>query len=65
MEASLNPTKHNYYYFEADKNNKTYFNETYNGHLNTIERLEREGDLPLQVRCDVDTVNQALGLLQQ
>ena len=43
MEASLNPTKHNYYYFEADKNNKTYFNETYNGHLNTIERLEREG----------------------
>lgn len=43
VEASLNPTKHNYYYFEADKNNKTYFNETYNGHLNTIERLEREG----------------------
>ncbi|KAH0638981.1 hypothetical protein KY290_036286 [Solanum tuberosum] len=33
-------------------------------HMNK-ERLEREGDLPLQVRCDVDTVNQALALLQK
>ena len=33
-------------------------------HMNK-ERLEREGDLPLQVRCDVDIVNQALALLQQ
>jgi len=41
--SSLNPTKHNYYYFEADKNNKTYFNETYAGHLETIKRLEKEG----------------------
>ncbi|KAH0635898.1 hypothetical protein KY289_035813 [Solanum tuberosum] len=35
------------------------------GGNNYKERLEREGDLPLQVRCDVDTVNQALALLQQ
>ncbi|KAH0744694.1 hypothetical protein KY290_032687 [Solanum tuberosum] len=32
-------------------------------HMNK-ERLERENDLPLQVRCDVDAVNQALTLLQ-
>ncbi|XP_015163525.1 uncharacterized protein [Solanum tuberosum] len=33
-------------------------------HMNK-ERLERENNLPLQVRCDVDVVNQALTLLQQ
>lgn len=43
IKSSLNPTKHNYYYFEADINNKTYFNTTYAGHLETISRLEREG----------------------
>ncbi|KAH0650432.1 hypothetical protein KY290_032424 [Solanum tuberosum] len=32
-------------------------------HMNK-EILERENDLPLQVRCDVDAVNQALTLLQ-
>ncbi|KAL3334208.1 hypothetical protein AABB24_030785 [Solanum stoloniferum] len=33
-------------------------------HMNK-ERLERENDLPLQVRCDVDAVNHALTLRQQ
>ncbi|KAH0710800.1 hypothetical protein KY284_012227 [Solanum tuberosum] len=33
-------------------------------HMNK-ERLEREGDLSLQVSCDADIVNQVLALLQQ
>ncbi|KAH0750718.1 hypothetical protein KY290_029950, partial [Solanum tuberosum] len=33
-------------------------------HMNK-ERLERENDLPLQVRCDVDAINHALTLLQR
>lgn len=41
--ASIEPTKHNYYYFVADKNGKTYFNETDSGHVSTVERLKREG----------------------
>ena len=43
IEAVLNPTNHNYYYFVADKNKKTYFNEDYNSHLNTIATLREEG----------------------
>lgn len=43
IEAVLNPTKHNYFYFVADKNKKTYFNETYSGHNNTITTLKQEG----------------------
>lgn len=43
IEASLNPSKNNYYYFVSDKNNNTYFSRTYNEHLNTISRLQREG----------------------
>lgn len=41
--ATINPTKHNYYYFVADKNGKTYFNETDSGHVNTVNKLKREG----------------------
>jgi len=42
IEATLNPTEHDYYYFVADKNNKVYFTKTYNEHLNTIATLKQE-----------------------
>ena len=41
--ATIEPTSHNYYYFVADKNGKTYFNETDSGHVNTVNKLKREG----------------------
>lgn len=43
IEAVLNPTKSNYYYFVADKNKKTYYSKTYNEHLNTIADLKSKG----------------------
>ena len=41
--ASIEPTKHKYYYFVADKNGKTYFNETDSGHVKTVNKLKSEG----------------------
>ena len=41
--SAINPKKHNYYYFVADKNGKTYFNKTYSEHTNTVSKLKREG----------------------
>ncbi|MDD6652263.1 MAG: endolytic transglycosylase MltG [Clostridium sp.] len=41
--ASIEPTKHKYYYFVADKNGKTYFNETDSGHIKTVNKLKSEG----------------------
>jgi len=41
--ASIEPTNHKYYYFVADKNGKTYFNETDSGHTSTVSKLKREG----------------------
>ena len=43
LVASIEPEKHNYYYFVADKNGKNYFNETQAGHDSTINKLKREG----------------------
>lgn len=43
IEAAINPTKHKYYYFVADKNGKTYFNETDSGHNSTVSKLKRDG----------------------
>lgn len=43
ISATINPTKHKYYYFVADKTGKTYFNETDSGHVSTVNRLKREG----------------------
>ena len=43
IEAVLNPTKSNYYYFVADKNKKTYYSRTYNEHLNIIADLKNKG----------------------
>ena len=41
--AAFEPTKHNYYYFVADKNGKTYFTKTYNEHNNKCNQLKRDG----------------------
>lgn len=43
LVAAIEPKKHNYYYFVADKNGKTYFNETDSGHTSTISKLKSEG----------------------
>lgn len=40
IEAVLNPTKSDYYYFVADKTGKTYFNKTYEEHNKTIQTLK-------------------------
>ena len=41
--SSIEPKKHKYYYFVADKNGKTYFNKTDYEHVSTINRLKSEG----------------------
>lgn len=41
--ASIEPTKHNYYYFVADVYGHTYFNEDGSGHDETVAKLKREG----------------------
>lgn len=43
IEATISPTKHNYYFFVADKNGKTYFNVTNGEHEATIAKLKKEG----------------------
>ena len=43
LVAAIEPEKHDYYYFVADKNGKTYFNKTYSGHEQEVARLKREG----------------------
>lgn len=42
IEAVLNPTKSNNYYFVADKNRKVYFSKNINEHNKTIAKLKRE-----------------------
>lgn len=41
--SAIEPKKHNYYYFVADKNGKTYFNKTDYEHVSTVNRLKSEG----------------------
>lgn len=43
IEASITPTTHNYYYFVADKNGKTYFSKTDNEHVKTVSKLKKDG----------------------
>ena len=43
IEAVLEPTNHDYYYFVADKNKKTYFTKTYDEHLSMVSKLKDEG----------------------
>ena len=42
IEAALYPTSHDYYYFVADKNKKTYFSKTSAEHINIVNQLQRE-----------------------
>lgn len=41
--AALNPSNHDYYYFVADKNKKTYFTKTYNEHVAKTNELKATG----------------------
>ena len=43
IEATIEPTSHNYYYFVADKNGKTYFSKTDSEHVKTVNKLKRDG----------------------
>lgn len=42
IEAAINPKDHNYYYFVADKNKKTYFTKTSSEHVSIIQKLKSE-----------------------
>ena len=44
IDAVINYKKHNYYYFVADCNKKTYLNKDAMGHYNTIQKLKNEGN---------------------
>lgn len=43
IKAAIAPETHDYYYFVADKNKKTYFNKTYDEHIRTINELKSSG----------------------
>jgi UPF0755 protein len=43
IEAAINPEDHDYYYFVADKNGKTYFNKTSSEHVTTVAKLKKDG----------------------
>ena len=43
INAVIEPTVHDYYYFVADKNKKTYFSKTYAEHTKTVSNLKKEG----------------------
>ena len=43
VEAALNPSSNDYYYFVADTSKKVYFNKTINEHNQTIAKLKKEG----------------------
>lgn len=43
IEATLQPEEHQYYYFVADKNGKTYFMKTNSEHVSKVEELKNAG----------------------
>lgn len=43
IKAAINPNQHNYYFFVADKNKKTYFTKTNAEHLQMIASLKSQG----------------------
>ena len=43
IEATIEPSNHNYFYFVADKNGKTYFSKTDSEHNNTVRKLKSDG----------------------
>ena len=44
IEATINYTKHNYYYFVADCKGKTYLSKNSTEHYNTIQKLKNENN---------------------
>ena len=44
IEATIDYTKHNYYYFVADCKGKTYLSRNSNEHYNTIQKLQNENN---------------------
>ena len=43
IAATINPTNHNYFYFVADKNKKTYFMVTDSEHIRKVAELKKAG----------------------
>lgn len=43
IEATLHPSEHDYYFFQSDKNMKTYFAKTYSEHVSINNRLKSQG----------------------
>lgn len=43
LVATINPENHDYYYFVADKNKKTYFTKTDSEHINKVNELKAAG----------------------
>lgn len=43
ISATIEPEEHDYYYFVADKNKKTYFSKTYSEHIQTVSNLKKQG----------------------
>ena len=43
IKAAISPSKHNYYYFVADKNGEIYLTKDYNAHNKVISELKAEG----------------------
>ena len=44
IEGTINYKEHNYYYFVADCNGKTYLNKDMTGHYNTIYKLKNDNN---------------------
>jgi UPF0755 protein len=43
IRAAIEPAEHDYMYFVADKNGKTYFNRTYDEHQKTLNKVKSAG----------------------
>lgn len=43
LVSAINPEEHDYYYFVADKNKKTYFTKTYQEHVSKVNELKSAG----------------------
>lgn len=43
LKAALEPTEHEYLYFVADKNGKTYFSKTFGEHEKIVAKLKNDG----------------------
>jgi len=43
ITGAIEPAEHDYYYFVADKNNKTWLSKTYADHVKRINQLKKDG----------------------